>query len=152
MGLPLRQYWGLLAHYLAVRRPRVLLLAALILGDVGLQLLGPLVLRRFIDAAGAGTALGVLTLIALRYIGVGVARQVAAVAETSAAEEIGGPTTSSCCATAGSRMRGASTYCWPAAPRCAGCGQLNPTPTATTTGAGGARNTGSTDTPGGPMP
>ena len=89
MSLPISQYWRLFARYLTAQRPRVFLLATLILANVGLQLLGPLVLRRFIDAAGAGTALAVLTLVALQYIGVALVRQVAAVLETYVAEEIG---------------------------------------------------------------
>ncbi|MBI3971589.1 MAG: hypothetical protein HY332_09905 [Chloroflexi bacterium] len=93
MSLPLKQYWSLLARYLAAQRMQVFLLAALILANVGLQLLGPLMLHRFVDATGAGTALPTLTAIALQFIGVALARQVVVLLETYIAAEIGGTTT-----------------------------------------------------------
>ncbi|HEX9440035.1 MAG TPA: hypothetical protein VF909_10145 [Roseiflexaceae bacterium] len=51
MNLPLAQYRGLLGAYLRPQRARVALLAALLLGGVGLQLLKPQIIRYFIDTA-----------------------------------------------------------------------------------------------------
>lgn len=93
MSLPLRDYWRLLARYHDAQRWRLALLASLILANVGLQLIGPVVLRRFIDAVGAATPPGVLTAIALQFIGVALVRQVISLAETYVAGEVGGTTT-----------------------------------------------------------
>lgn len=58
MNIPVRRYLALLARYLRPQRLKVALLAALLLGGIGLQLYSPQILRRFLDTAmsGAGTA------------------------------------------------------------------------------------------------
>ncbi|MEZ4711555.1 MAG: hypothetical protein R3A44_30455 [Caldilineaceae bacterium] len=53
MKLPLQNYVELLAKYLRPQRNRVILLAALIFGGIGLQLLSPQIVRKFIDTAQA---------------------------------------------------------------------------------------------------
>ena len=53
MKLPLQDYVELLAKYLRPQRNRVILLAALIFGGIGLQLLSPQIVRGFIDTAQA---------------------------------------------------------------------------------------------------
>lgn len=80
MRILFKQYWRLLAGYLGPQWPRVLLLAALILGHIGLQLVNPQIVRTFIDTAQAGGALGKLTGAALLFLGVAVAGQVASLA------------------------------------------------------------------------
>lgn len=57
MGIPLRQYYHLLARYLRPQRRRVAFLGALIGTNLVLQLLKPQLLRIFIDTA-TGTKLG----------------------------------------------------------------------------------------------
>ena len=51
MGVPFRQYWELLARHIRPQRGRFLLLTALLLGSIGLQLLVPQVVSRFIENA-----------------------------------------------------------------------------------------------------
>ena len=58
MEIPFKQHGRLLAGYLRPQWHRVLLLAALILGHIGLQLVNPQIVRTFIDTAQAGGALG----------------------------------------------------------------------------------------------
>src|SRR5919199_637153 len=98
MTFPLSQYWALLTRYLAPQRGKVGLLAAVLLGNVGVQLLGPLLMRRFLDAAASGRPLVVLTQVALFFIGVALVGQALGVAEAYVAEDVGWSTTN--------RMRG----------------------------------------------
>ena len=61
MKIPIRQYWNLLVSYLKPQWPVALVLAALILCNIGLQLVNPQIMRTFIDttqAGGEGTGLG----------------------------------------------------------------------------------------------
>jgi ATP-binding cassette subfamily B protein len=67
----------------------VALLAALLLGGIGLQLVNPQILRAFIDTAETGGALRTLLAVALIFLGVALAGQVVTVAETYLAESIG---------------------------------------------------------------
>ena len=57
MSIPLRDYVDLLYVYLRPAGRQALLLAALLLTAIGLQLVNPQILRRFIDAAVAGAPL-----------------------------------------------------------------------------------------------
>ena len=50
------RHQSVLLTYLRPQLPRVLLLAAFLFTGIGLQLLGPLILKRFIDSAGKGAA------------------------------------------------------------------------------------------------
>ncbi len=70
MKLPLRAYYHLLERYLRPQGRRVLLLALLIFGGIGLQLLAPQIVRAFIDIAEQGGALAALTYNALLYLSV----------------------------------------------------------------------------------
>ncbi len=56
MKIPIRQYWNLLVNYLKPQWPWVLLLTVLTLGNIALQLVGPQIVRHYIDAARAGRA------------------------------------------------------------------------------------------------
>jgi len=71
----LRQYRNLFVEYLGPQWPSVLLLALLIFGHIGLQLVNPQLVRAFIDKAGEGGALEELTVTALLFLGVAVADQ-----------------------------------------------------------------------------
>ncbi len=75
MGMPLKRYWNLLVSYLKPQWSWVLLLAVLILGNLGLQLVSPQIVRHFIDAARAGRALDDLTAVALLFLAVAVLSQ-----------------------------------------------------------------------------
>jgi ABC-type multidrug transport system fused ATPase/permease subunit len=87
--MKLAQYTMLLTHYLHPQWRRAVLLAVLLLGSTGLQLVNPLILRAFIDDATAGTAFGVLVRLAVLFIVVALATQVVTVAATYMAEQVG---------------------------------------------------------------
>lgn len=73
MSLSLRPHLSLLLHYLRPQHARIMLLAALLFGSIGLQLLAPQILRRFIDAAQSATPLDALAGAALWFIALGIA-------------------------------------------------------------------------------
>ena len=50
--IPLRQYWALLGKYLRPHLGWVTALAVLLFSGVGMQLVSPQIMRRFIDGAG----------------------------------------------------------------------------------------------------
>ncbi len=56
MTVGLGQYRELLVRYVWVQRRAVALLMALLVGNIGLQLASPQLLRRFIDGAVGGEA------------------------------------------------------------------------------------------------
>ncbi|HET7042278.1 MAG TPA: hypothetical protein VFI13_09670, partial [Gemmatimonadales bacterium] len=89
VNIPLRRYWRLLARYLAPHRRGVLLLTILLLGGIALELLGPQILRTFLDRAQGGGPLRELYTFALLFIGVTCLAQGAVVAETYVAEAVG---------------------------------------------------------------
>jgi ATP-binding cassette subfamily B protein len=66
-----------------------LLLAFLLLGSIGLQLLNPQLMRRFIDAAQAGEPPEVLSRVALLFLGVAVVQQVVSVLAAYTSESVG---------------------------------------------------------------
>jgi ATP-binding cassette subfamily B protein len=68
-------YINLLRGYIGPQWPRAVLLAALLLGSIGLQLVGPQLLRFFIDSAIAGVSLETLNLTALAFVGVALLNQ-----------------------------------------------------------------------------
>ena len=51
MNISIKPYWRLLVQYLKPSWPWVVLLAVLLSGNMGLQLLNPQIMRRFIDTA-----------------------------------------------------------------------------------------------------
>ena len=89
MKIPLKQYADLLQGYLKPQWRRVVLLAVLLFSSIGLQLLNPQILRRFVDTAMAGSAPRALALIALLFIGVALLNQVFSVAATYVGENVG---------------------------------------------------------------
>ncbi len=72
MNLPLTQYRGLLGVYLKPQRNGVVLLAVLVLGSIGLQLLNPQIIRYFIDTAQSGGAQRELLIAALVFLAIGL--------------------------------------------------------------------------------
>lgn len=69
----MRRHVTLLASYLRPQKRKMALLALLVLANVGLQLVNPLLLRRFIDAANAVDALHSLATTALFFIAIALA-------------------------------------------------------------------------------
>jgi ABC-type multidrug transport system fused ATPase/permease subunit len=86
--IPVKQYLDLLLNYLEAQRVRVVGLALLLLGTVGLQLLSPQVIRYFIDAAQAGAAQQALMMAALLFVAIVLAQRVLAIATTYTSENI----------------------------------------------------------------
>jgi ABC-type multidrug transport system fused ATPase/permease subunit len=68
-------YRATLSTYLGPLKGRVAVLTLLLLGSIGLQLVIPLILRNFIDAAVAQSAVAGLTMAGLAYLGAGVVNQ-----------------------------------------------------------------------------
>lgn len=81
------------ATYLRPHRPRLALLALLLGATIALQLANPQLARTFVDRAAAGEPTHGLLPIALAFLAVAVLAQVAAVAETYVAEDLGWRTT-----------------------------------------------------------
>lgn len=71
----LRPYLDLLRRYLRPQRGAVLLLAALVLGGIGLQLANPQLIRRFLDAAEQGRSLQTLLRIGALFMVIALAAQ-----------------------------------------------------------------------------
>lgn len=89
MNIPLRQYFELLIKYLKPQKRKVILLSALLLMQIGLQLLNPQLLRRFIDSAIAGAPMDALLGIALLFIAVALLTQALVVAVTYVGQDVG---------------------------------------------------------------
>jgi ATP-binding cassette subfamily B protein len=68
-------YRELLSEHLKPQMRRVILLAVLLFVDIGLQLVSPQIIRRFIDTVKSDTPLDVLTYIALLFIAVSLVQQ-----------------------------------------------------------------------------
>jgi ATP-binding cassette, subfamily B, bacterial len=84
----LNRYWRLLARYLRPQWLRMSLLAVILCGAIGAQVVAPLVASRFIDQATSGGALRGLILLALLTMGLALVGQGVAVAETYVAENM----------------------------------------------------------------
>jgi ATP-binding cassette subfamily B protein len=82
-------YVDLFRRYVAPQWRRTALLAALILASIGLQLLGPQLLRSFIDSAIAGAALESLATLALAFVGVALATQLLTAWSQYVGEDLG---------------------------------------------------------------
>ncbi len=88
-SVPFADYRGLLGTYLRPQQGRVALLAALLAGSIGLQLLNPQILRNFIDATQTQGAAETLFLAALGFLGVGIMQRVVALATTYVSLNVG---------------------------------------------------------------
>ncbi len=84
----LNRYWRLLAHYLRPQWPRMGLLAVILCGTICVQVVTPLVASHFIDQATSGGDMRDLIVLALLTIGLALAGQGLAVAETYVAENV----------------------------------------------------------------
>ncbi|HET6316431.1 MAG TPA: ABC transporter ATP-binding protein, partial [Chloroflexota bacterium] len=89
MNIPLRSYLELLAKYLRPQRHKAGWLALLMLAQIGLQLLNPQLLRRFIDDALAGASMDSLVGLALAFIAITLLTQALLVAATYVSQDVG---------------------------------------------------------------
>jgi ATP-binding cassette, subfamily B, bacterial len=89
MDLPLKRYWDLLVEYLRPLQSKVAWLTLLIFSGIGLQLVNPQIIRRFIDAAIAQQETRSLLLAALVFLGAALLMQVVTVAATYVGEDVG---------------------------------------------------------------
>lgn len=83
----------LLAKYLKPEWPRAALLGVVLFAAIGSQLANPQIAKTFIDQAQAGESFERLVRIALVFLGVALLAQVAIVAETYIADDLGWRTT-----------------------------------------------------------
>jgi ATP-binding cassette, subfamily B, bacterial len=88
MELPLKAYWHLLSDHIRPQRGRFYLLVFMLFGSIGLRILAPQIMRRFIDSALAGEALSILTWTALAFIGVALLQQGVHIAVTYLGENV----------------------------------------------------------------
>jgi ABC-type multidrug transport system fused ATPase/permease subunit len=84
---------ALLAKYLRPQWPRAVFLGLLLIAGIGSQLANPQIAKIFIDQAQAGEPFERLIRIALLFLGVALITQVATVAETYVADDLGWRTT-----------------------------------------------------------
>ena len=82
-------YLRLLTRYLRPQLRQTLLLLLVLCANILLQLINPLLLRRFLDSALAGGSVELLTRLALLFIGIAAVQQVTAVSSTVLAENVG---------------------------------------------------------------
>ena len=85
----LQVYWRLLVRYLRPQLGQTLLLLLILCINILLQLINPLIMRRFLDSALAGDSMALLTRLALLFIGIAAVQQVTAVSSTVLAENVG---------------------------------------------------------------
>jgi ATP-binding cassette subfamily B protein len=88
MHMPLTRYWDLLGSYFKLQKRRFILLTVLLLTSIGLQVVNPQVVRRFIDAATTGGTSAALTTAALLFIGIALFQQVIGVSATYLGENV----------------------------------------------------------------
>ena len=93
--VPVRQYGALLLKYLRQQKGIVALASALILTNIGLQLVNPQIMRYFIDEAVAGSPLGRLVAAAGVFIAVALVQQVIGVVATYTSGQVGWNATNS---------------------------------------------------------
>ena len=87
--IPVRAYFRLLTNYLRPLRPRVVLLSIVLFGTIGLQILNPQLIKRFIDGALEGQGASALIPLAVTFMLIAVAQQTLAIWSTYLAEDIG---------------------------------------------------------------
>jgi len=93
MHIPLHDYWSLLARYLRAQRGKTTLLTVLLFASIGLQLVNPQLVRRFVDAAQAGSALDILLWLALLFLAAALLDYGLTLAVTYVSEDVGWRTT-----------------------------------------------------------
>ena len=87
--VPFRLYAGLLWTYLRPQKALVAVVAVSLLANIGLQLVGPQILRHFIDEALAGSAVGGLVWIAVLFTVVALVQQAVNVLATYTSGRVG---------------------------------------------------------------
>ena len=87
--VPFRLYAGLLWTYLRPQKALVAVVAVSLLANIGLQLVGPQILRYFIDEALAGSAVGRLVWIAVLFTVVALVQQAVNVVATYTSGRVG---------------------------------------------------------------
>ena len=93
--VPVRQYSALLLKYLRRQKGIVAVAAALILTNIGLQLVNPQIVRYFIDEAVAGSPLSRLMVAAGLFVAVALVQQVIGVVATYTSGQVGWNATNS---------------------------------------------------------
>ncbi len=88
VNIPLKRYWNLLAQYLKPQWGAALFLVMLLVSNIGLQLLNPQILRRFIDAVVTGREIAALIRMAALFLGVAVAGQAVTLGVTYLGETV----------------------------------------------------------------
>ena len=88
MNLPIKRYLALLVTYLKPQWGRTLLMGVLLLVNVGLQLLGPQLVRFFIDTVIARGPSSILVLYALLLVAITLVDEGASVATTYLSESV----------------------------------------------------------------
>src|SRR2546425_4264855 len=89
VSIPYRQHREFLVTYLRPQLPRVALLTVLLFTGIGLQLLTPQIVRRFIDAARGGATAEALARLAFVFLAVAVAGQLISVLSVYTSENVG---------------------------------------------------------------
>jgi len=89
MNITLKQYYQILAKYLRVQRGRTALLALLVFGSIGLQIVTPQIMLYFIDAAMSGKPLHLLLLVAILFTLSALVAQIVGVGAAYVGENVG---------------------------------------------------------------
>jgi ATP-binding cassette, subfamily B, bacterial len=84
-----RRYLDLLRRYVGPQWRRAVLLAVLLLSSIGLQLVGPLLLRYFIDGAIGGVAVESLAVVAVVFVLVALLTQILVAGAQYVGEDVG---------------------------------------------------------------
>ena len=87
--MPLLLQRQLLGKYFVPQRGRIVLLAALVLGDIALRLVNPQIIRSFIDTAEAGGPASALTIAAVLFLVTGLAGRAINLGSTYAGLNLG---------------------------------------------------------------
>ena len=88
MNIPLRRYWDLLGGYFKMQNRRFVLLIVLMLGNIGLQLLNPQIVRAFLDAVTEGAEPAQLTFTAFAFLVSSLLQQTVSVGATYVGEDV----------------------------------------------------------------
>ncbi len=89
MKTSFRMYAGVLTRYLQPQIRNVLLLSVALLGGIVLQLVGPQIIRSFVDTLQSGQNLEFATRLGILFIGVAVCQQVVALSSVYLSELVG---------------------------------------------------------------
>ncbi len=88
MNISLRQYYDILARYLQPQKFRFALLAFLVFTSIGMQVINPQIMRKFIDDATSQQPLNVLLLSALLFVGIALCQQILSVSAAYVGEYV----------------------------------------------------------------